>query len=147
MDRKTDRFLGGLALFWAGAAISGNMIAAPAKFSVDALTLDVALQVGRAQFTAIGYLEYCLAGVIACMAVLSKRFHTRLSGLAVVAFGVQHLILMPRLNDRSDLIINGMTAPDGHTHLIFIGVEALKIAILLAVGLWSLFTFAPKSVN
>ncbi len=52
-------------LIWAGASISANMIAAPAKFQVADLTRPVALQVGRVQFLWVGYLEMVLAAFAA----------------------------------------------------------------------------------
>lgn len=125
-----------ISLFWAGAALSGNMIAAPAKFTVQALSMDVALQVGRAQFTAIGYLEYTLMFLALLFVYFGKGWINSLALIPTIAFLIQRLVILPQLNSRSDLIIAGLPAPDSHLHLVFIGFEGIKLVSLLGIGVW-----------
>ena len=63
-----------LPLLWAGVSLGGNLVAAPAKFQVAALEMPVALQVGRAQFTWIAYIEWAIpAAVLAASLIQLKR--------------------------------------------------------------------------
>ena len=122
------------ALFvWAGVAIGGNMIAAPAKFSVGSLDLPMALLVGRAQFLWIGYAEAMLAFAALGLAFIA-RGNVWLVLLPTFLLGVQWLVMMPLLNARSDLIIAGSTPPSSMLHVAFIGIEFAKVLALLSVG-------------
>ncbi|MEM6760608.1 MAG: hypothetical protein AAF601_14115 [Pseudomonadota bacterium] len=129
----------GLAAMWAGVSLAGNLIAAPAKFTVEALTLPVALQVGRAQFTWIGYVEWVLLALF----LLSWLAHVcrppALLSIAALVFGAQQLWLQPMLEARSDLIIAGNAVPESAWHLVFAVLETIKCALLACFaghGLW-----------
>ncbi|MEL7164495.1 MAG: hypothetical protein AAFY52_05015 [Pseudomonadota bacterium] len=129
----------GLAALWAGVSLSGNLIAAPAKFTVDALTLPVALQVGRAQFTWIGYVEWMLLGLIALAWVTRVHRPPVLMLAAALIFAAQQLWLQPILEARSDIIIAGGTVTDSSLHLIFAVMEGIKFTCLAGFavhGLW-----------
>lgn len=134
----------GISLFWAGAVLSGNMIAAPAKFKVQDLSMDVALQVGRAQFTAIGYLEYTLMFLALLFMYLGKEWVNSLALIPTIAFLIQRLVILPQLNRRSDLIIAGLPAPDSHLHLVFIGFEGIKLLSLLGIGVWGVYQLSAS---
>ena len=137
----------GISLFWAGAVLSGNMLAAPAKFTVQDLSMDVALQVGRAQFTAIGYLEYALLCLTLLFIGLSKGWFDYVALIPMLAFLIQRLFILTRLNARSDLIIAGLPAPDSHLHLVFIGFEAIKLLGFLAIGVWGIYCFSTSRLT
>ena len=124
----------GLAFVWAGLSLGGNLIAAPAKFQVADLTMPVALQVGRAQFSWLGYAEWALlAALLVCIILIGQRI-TLLYLLPAGLFAAQQLVIMPLLNQRSDLIIAGSAPPEGSWHLAFILAEAAKFAVLLAIS-------------
>ena len=120
-----------LPLIWAGVALGGNIVAAPAKFQVESLKMPVALQVGRAQFTWIGYVEWA---ILACLVILVVIQFVRPSIwllAAIAIFLAQQLWMQPILEAKSDLIIKGATAPEGKFHVYFIAAEILKFSLLL----------------
>lgn len=56
-----------LALVWMGIVIGVSFLATPVKFTADSLTRPVALDVGRATFHALAYLEWVLAALLAVL--------------------------------------------------------------------------------
>ncbi len=127
-----------IALLWAGLVIGGSLIAAPAKFQVEALTMPVALQVGRAQFLGVTVAELgCLATILVLFFVNRRswnKLHVFCITLVVVAFAAQHLALMPILQARSERIIAGETVGESSLHLIYVVLEVLKVIALLVSG-------------
>jgi len=125
-------------LIWAGASISANMIAAPAKFQVADLTRPVALQVGRAQFLWVGYLEMLLAaGAALAFATETPRVQT----LVLVAIGLfiaQRFVVLPRLSELTDDVIAGAATGGSRLHLVFIPMECTKLLALLLAGAMAL---------
>lgn len=131
-----------MALLWAGLVLGGSLIAAPAKFQVEALSLPVALQVGRAQFLWVSIAEVCLLIAIGLLLVVQWRANARFDAstwfllLAAALFAVQHLLLMPLLQTRSERIIAGETVSESHFHLVYVVAECSKmIALVLAACL------------
>ncbi|WP_195821654.1 hypothetical protein [Roseobacter sp. MH60115] len=123
-------------LIWAGASISANMIAAPAKFQVADLTRPVALQVGRVQFLWVGYLEM----VLAAFAALAIAIETpRVQAFVLVALSVfiaQRFVVLPQLSELTDQVIAGTALGGSKLHLVFIALECTKLlALLLAAAL------------
>ncbi len=137
----------GLAFVWAGLSLGGNLIAAPAKFQVTDLTMPVALQVGREQFTWLGYAEWVLlAAILVCLILISQRI-AQLYLIPAGIFVIQQLLIMPLLYQRSDLIIAGSAPPEGSWHLVFILAEVAKFASLLAISLTLLHSNLSGSSN
>ncbi|MBW4707467.1 hypothetical protein KX928_06675 [Roseobacter sp. YSTF-M11] len=138
MKTVTVRAFVALSFLWAGVSLGGNLIAAPAKFTVETLPLPLALQVGRAQFHWLGYAEVILALMLVAM---SPRI-TRRSGLtmlvALCALAAQQGVLLPQLSARTDLIVSGQTPAGTSPHLIFVCAEAVKFAALIATGCFAL---------
>ncbi|WP_299554712.1 hypothetical protein [uncultured Tateyamaria sp.] len=123
-------------LIWAGASISANMIAAPAKFQVADLTRAVALQVGRVQFLWVGYLEMFLAA-LAALAFATETPRVQALVLAALSvFTIQHFVVLPRLSILTDQVIAGTALGGSKLHLIFIALECTKLfALLLAAAM------------
>jgi len=112
-------------------SLAGNLIAAPAKFQVDDLTLSVALQVGRAQFGWIGVAEWVVLALVLAVILVYVRLPPALLVCAIAIFFVQQFWLQPQLQARSDIIIGGGPAPDSHLHLIYAVLETLKCCLLI----------------
>lgn len=130
-----------IALVWAGTVIGGSLIAAPAKFQVEELTMPVALLVGRVQFTGLLIAELILIGLAIASLMFAKdsvtqvrRWTSALFAIAVVLFAVQQLALMPQLQSRSLRIIAGETVQQSGLHWIYIAVECSKVILLLLAG-------------
>ena len=119
---------------WAGIAIGGNMIAAPAKFQVSSLTTAELLLVGRAQFGWLGVVEIAFATGIAAMVIF--RWHAASPALiaAIALLALQQGVLTPILQSRSDMMQTDVVPPESHVHLIFIAAELVKLTMLFWAG-------------
>jgi hypothetical protein len=128
--------LGALIMLWAGVVIGVSFLAAPAKFNAPTLTLPVAMDVGRQEFGTLNLAEILLAVVALALAAYARAERTIWFGLAIAAGVIagQALWLLPVLDARAEMIIQGETPPGAPWHTLYIAIEVLKLLALLAVG-------------
>ena len=58
-----------------------------------------------------------------------------IAGAVYLLLAMQTFALRPRLNARSDLVLRGDTPPPSSLHLVYIVLEVVKVAALLALGI------------
>jgi hypothetical protein len=109
-------------------------VATPAKFLAPHLSLPVALEIGRHTFQVLNRLEWLiLATLLAYGAV--RRPAARWWGIfaAVAALvAAETLWLLPSLDARVQILLQGGVPPGSSLHRIYIAMEGLKVAILLS---------------
>lgn len=133
-----------IALVWLGALVGVSFLATPVKFSVEALSLPVALQVGQATFAAFSRMEWVLAlALLAACAWEWRIAPWRLGFALLLAAGVlaQALWLLPALNERIAMIVAGQSPPPAPHHSIYAvleGVKALALTVLAFMALRAL---------
>ena len=137
--------LGSLTMLWAGVLIGVSFLAAPAKFGAATLTLPVAMEVGRQEFGALNLAEIALAVATLALAAYARPERTLWLGLVLAAVIVvlQWLWLLPVLDARAELIMQGETPEPAPWHAIYIGAEVVKLLLLLTAG-W-LALWRPRS--
>ena len=137
--------LGALIMLWAGVVIGVSFLAAPAKFGVPGLSLPVAMEVGRREFGTLNLAELSLAVVSLALAAYARpeRAVWLGLGLAVLIVLLQWLWLLPVLDARAQLIINGETPEPAPWHALYVGAEVVKLLALLVIG-W-LALWRPRS--
>ena len=125
-----------LAMLWAGIVIGVSFIATVAKFDAPSLTLPVALDVGRHTFAPLARIEWGL-WLALLLTGLAARSHARMAAIAGLGaiLTVQALWLLPTLDARVELVLAGATPPPSSLHLLFVGCEMVKIAILGGLAL------------
>jgi hypothetical protein len=123
-------------LIWLGMVLAISFLEAPLKFRAEGLEVRVGLAIGRIVFRALNIAEVVWAIVIALCLVIAGPSGPMLILAAVTAvlLAVQLLLVRPRLNRRSARVLAGEDAPRSHAHHAYIGLEALKIAALVALG-------------
>jgi hypothetical protein len=128
--------LGALIMLWAGVVIGVSFLAAPAKFNAPTLTLPVAMDVGRHEFGTLNLAEILLAVAALALAAYARAERTIWFGLAIAAgvIALQALWLLPVLDARAEMIIQGETPPRAPWHTLYIAIEILKLLALLVVG-------------
>jgi hypothetical protein len=129
--------LGALIMLWAGVVIGVSFLAAPAKFNAPTLTLPVAIDVGRHEFGTLNLAEIVLAVAALALAAYARVERRIWFGLALAAgvIALQALWLLPVLDARAEMIIQGETLPRAPWHMIYIAIEVvLKLLALLVVG-------------
>lgn len=128
--------LGVALLLWAGVLIGVSFLAAPAKFMAPSLSLPVAMEVGREEFHVLNAVETGLALVALALAALGRPGRAIWLGIAVAAvlMTIQGLWLLPVLDARAELVIQGGTPPTAPWHALYIAAEVLKLVALLVTG-------------
>ena len=124
-----------LLILWLGTAMGGSLIVAPAKFTVDSLTLSTALEVGRAQFRWVAVAELVYAIGIVLTGLLSNPARLIWCALPIAIFAVQWLAIMPALDERTARIIAGEDVGGSHLHLIYVIAEIIKCVLLLLAAI------------
>lgn len=133
-------------LLWAGLSLGGNLIAAPAKFQVDTLTLVDLLSIGRAQFAWLGIAEGLFAVSILGLCLMFKQRPGLALIAALVLLAIQQAGLHPMLQARTDLILSGQPAPSSGLHLVFIAAEIAKFVLLVIAALNALW-YSPIAMQ
>jgi hypothetical protein len=123
-------------LIWLGMVLAISFLEAPLKFRAEGLELRVGLAIGRIVFRALNIVEVIWAVVIAvCLSVGGPSGPVlSLASVTAVLLAVQLLVVRPRLNRRSACVLAGHDAPRSRAHHAYIGLEALKLAALVALG-------------
>lgn len=122
---------------WLGMVLAISFMEAPIKFRAPGITTALGLGIGRLVFRALNRAELVLASLVV-LAVLSHR--PAVAAMALVAVPVlvvlvQILGLRPALDRRAQLILSGQPLGPSHLHLVYIGLEVLKVAGLTAAAI------------
>lgn len=139
MNNSTRRALyalSALALVWAGMLIGVSFLATPVKFLAPSLTLPVALDVGRQTFGVFSVVEIVLALVLVSAAIVARR--ERIIVIATVLVGaivaLEVIWLLPVLDARVEIILNGGTPEESDLHSLYIVFEFAKLLLLAAIA-------------
>lgn len=132
-------------VFWAGAAVSGNLIAAPAKFQAPSLSLPVALDLGRMQFLWIGVAEAICLVAILLLLTAARRWPSWPLLAATAVFALQRLWFLPLLDTRTLAIIAGTQVEESSLHIVYVAAEILKTVCLVWAGTLSLRFLPPQT--
>jgi hypothetical protein len=130
-----------VALLWAGMLIGVSWIATPVKFAAASLTMPVALDVGRVTFHLFNTIEWALAVLLLIVAFIGRArvMPFLFSAVIAVLILLQTIWLLPLLDERVAMVIAGGTPPPSSLHLWYVIIEAMKLVLLLAIGLVGLF--------
>jgi hypothetical protein len=123
-------------LIWLGMVLAISFLEAPLKFRAEGLELRLGLAIGRIVFRALNIAEVGWAVVIAvCLSVAGESGPVLVvAAVTAVLLAVQLLVVRPRLNRRSAHVLAGQDAPRSRAHHAYLGLEALKLAALVALG-------------
>jgi hypothetical protein len=124
------------AFTWLGMVLAISFLEAPLKFRAPGVTLQLGLGIGRLVFRALNLAELVLLVVIA-VALVAGAGPAPVVWAAVgpaALLGVQLLAVRPALNRRSDRVLAGEDGRRSHAHLVYVGLEVLKVAALVVLG-------------
>ena len=131
--------LAAAALLWAGMVLGVSFLATPAKFLAPSLDLPTALDVGRHTFGVFNPIEIAFAALAAALALAAApgRWAYALVAVACGVVALQTVWLLPVLDARLGVILEGGVPPEAPLHAIYIGLEAAKLlaVVVLGVGL------------
>lgn len=135
------RVIAALLFVWAGLLLGVSFVATPAKFMAPSLPMTQALDVGRWTFHVLAWIEWGFVVVTALLIAIAWRRDRAVIGpsaglVAVVAvvLAVESLALRPALDARVLRIMAGESVPPSSMHNVYIGLEVLRLALILAAG-------------
>jgi hypothetical protein len=135
---------------WAGLLIGVSFVATPAKFLAPNLPLAQALDVGRWTFHVLAWIEWALVAVVALLLALTWRsggvrigLAAGLVAMAVTVLAAESLVLRSLLDARVVRIIAGESVPTSPWHNVYIALEALRLALILAAGIQTIRRLQP----
>lgn len=125
-------------IFWAGFVSSISFMEAWLKFRADGVTLNVGLSIGKKIFTALNRTEWAFLFIYSLLHLLLSGFRreARTMGalLIFLILFIQTFFILPALNNRVDLILDGQTLQRSTHHIYFGTLEILKVGLLIALG-------------
>ena len=132
-----DRLQPRLLAMWAGLSIGVAFLATPVKFAAPSLSLPVALDVGRHTFRVYNEVELGLLVLLVVLGTWSRTRRSAYLALSVpaVIVAAQALWLIPSLDARVSTILAGGQPASSSLHVVYIGLEMLKVVWLLGFGL------------
>jgi hypothetical protein len=124
-----------VAFTWLGMVLAISFLEAPLKFRAPGITIPLGLGIGRLVFRALNRVELALLALALVGVALAPR--PALVGVAAalaVLVAVQLGGVRPVLNRRSDRVLAGEELPRSRGHLVYVGLEVVKVALLVALG-------------
>ena len=121
---------------WLGMVLAISFLEAPLKFRAPGVTTVIGLGIGRLVFRALNVVELVLlvaviVGVVVGGASIGPAV---VIGALVVLLLAQLALVRPGLNRRSDRVLAGETGSRSRLHVVYIALEAVKVAALLVLG-------------
>ena len=121
----------GVSLLWIGLLLGVSFLATPVKFMAPSLSLSVALDVGRHTFMVFSWVELALAATLTFLASRSQdRAVLIAAAAALLLVLLQFFWLLPTLDARVEIILQGDTPPASRLHMLYIGVDTLKLLLI-----------------
>lgn len=124
---------------WIGFVCAISFMEAWLKFRAPGVTLPLGLGIGRMVFNALNKVEWVfLATIIASIALSGKGWQTwdnLFVLIPAIILLAQSFYLLPELDLRAEMIINGLKLPPSRLHVIYVGIEFIKILSLFLFGI------------
>ncbi|MEU0535496.1 hypothetical protein [Amycolatopsis tolypomycina] len=113
-----------------------SFLEAPLKFRAPGVTLRLGLGIGRLVFAALNRIEVLLAIAVWVTLLAGHRAPASLAaaGAVVLVLLVQLAAVRPALTRRSDRVLAGEDGPRSRAHLVYVGLEVVKVVALVALG-------------
>jgi hypothetical protein len=122
---------------WVGMICGISFLEAPLKFQAPGITLELGLGIGKIVFGALTKIEIIFSLLLIAFLNLSqlklKTWALFLIPMLIVI--VDNAFLMPILDRRVEMILNGQTPAESSVHWWYVGLEVLKVGALLYGGL------------
>ena len=120
---------------WVGMVLGLSFIEAPLKFTAPGITTKLGLGIGKIVFgisnkIQLGFLALLIIALILNAFELSSIGKLGILFLSIIVL-IQTIYLMPILDERADLTIEGQILSSSYHHLAFIGFEIVKIISLI----------------
>ena len=126
----------GIAFTWAGVVLGLSFIETPLKFHAPGVTEVIAVGIGRLVFSTLNRIEIVLSVLLSWSVVRGSRepIKWRALGVIVAIVATQTFWLLPALDARAQLLFDGTPPEPSLHHILFIGIEGIKVLALFILG-------------
>jgi len=137
-----------IPILWLGFVLSISFMEAWLKFQAEGVTQDIGLSIGRLVFGVLNKVELFFMVVLLSVSLkkggfkINKTFRNILIFLLMLLL-IQTFYLLPVLEKRTLMIINGGIPPASYFHLYYVFSEILKV-ILLSIFSHRMLISYPK---
>lgn len=124
---------------WIGFVGAISFMEAWLKFQAPGITTELGLGIGQLVFGALNKVEITCAllllGILYYSRVTSKSLViTPYFLIAIMLLVLQTLWLLPALDERAAMIIQGLPVPESSLHFIYVVAEIIKVVVLFIHG-------------
>ena len=124
---------------WIGFVCAISFMEAWLKFQAPGITLPLGLGIGRIVFNALNKVEWVFAIAIASNLLSSKgqliSFNNLLYFMPATLLIIQTIWLLPALDVRAEMHIQGQHVSASNLHFYYVGMEAVKVCCLSIFGI------------
>lgn len=129
-----------MAVFlWIGFVCAISFMEAWIKFRAPGVSIAVGLGIGKLVFAALNKVEWVFAIIITINLLLTKQYKQSLFSLlfaiAIILLIIQTFYLLPALDIRAQLYIQGQKLAPSNLHFYFVGIEIVKVSCLSFFGI------------
>lgn len=131
-------FVAAVTFTWLGMVLAISFLEAPLKFRAPGVTVPLGLGIGRLVFRALNGVEAACAAVVVVALVVGRPGTVAVTAVvvAVACLLVQLAAVRPVLSRRTERVLaEEDTGRRSHAHLVYIGLEVVKVAALLVLGI------------
>lgn len=123
-------------LVWLGMVLAISFLETPLKFQAPGITIPLGLGIGRLVFRALNAVEVVLL-VLTTIGMFASSPGAAGWALLVVLWlvlGVQVVVVRRWLDRRTAQVVAGADLPRSRQHLVYVGLEVVKAAVLVALA-------------
>ena len=123
------------SILWLGFVLSISFMEAWLKFQAEGVTQIIGLNIGKLIFFALNKVELFFMIILGILIVpkqraLKKKNLVKILGLLTVILLIQTFYLLPALDQRVDMIINGTPPVTSFFHFYYLFLEVIKVITL-----------------
>lgn len=123
---------------WIGFVSAISFMEAWLKFRAPGITIPLGLGIGRLVFSALNKVEWLFAIVIIVNIFWSGiglwKWQNLLFAVPLILLIVQTFWLLPTLDARAELHIQGKNVPPSNLHFYYVGIEFVKVFCMSLFG-------------
>lgn len=132
--KNYSRVIVASSFIWIGFICAISFMEAWLKFRAPGVSLPIGLGIGKLVFGALNIVEWILAVIIGIGLIRINELKNYGFGVALIILLIQSFWLLPGLNARADSIIGGKVVEDSLLHLYYVGIEVIKLLLLIGFG-------------
>ncbi len=124
-----------IPILWLGFLLSISFMEAWLKFQAEGVTQTIGLSIGRLVFAALNKIEILFL-IVLLVSSYKRYWHLKQKTLKRILISLfvilllQTFHLLPILDQRANLIINGENLPTTYFHFYYVLLEVVKVILL-----------------